>query len=470
MCTISGARTPRAKFSPRRLVENGIPFARRAGARHGARFPIAVKKPFSLFLALRYLKPKRTFVSVITLISIIGVTLGITVLILVISVMTGFELELQKKVIGFDAHVIVTNRKILNDWRELAASVEATPDVVAVAPYTLGRVIGEFNNQRLAPLIRGIEPDKESQITEIGTYIVAGEFNLDGDYCVVGSEIARSFGLQVGDTLQLFSPENVKEVLDKIDQSAASGGDDSESLADIKQMILPTELEVTGIFESGRFLYDSEFILVPLHIGQELYGLGGDVHGLAIKTSDPYRAEFVKRALVDRVGTDNSVLTWVDLNKELFEAIRMERGMMFFLLMFIILVAAFGIMNTLITVTVQKTREIGIIKALGAQTIQIVGIFLAQGMVVGFFGTLCGLGLGMTLIRYRNETRDFLATVLGMEVFPSSVYQFTEIPAKVVPSDVAIICVSAFVICSVAALIPAYVAARLDPVKALRYE
>jgi lipoprotein-releasing system permease protein len=143
---------------------------------------------------------------------------------------------------------------------------------------------------------------------------------------------------------------------------------------------------------------------------------------------------------------------------------------MFFLLLFIVIVAAFGIMNTLITVTVQKTREIGIMKALGANTWQIVWVFLAQGMVVGFFGNVTGLALGVALIRWRNEFKDWLGNVLGIHIFPADVYQFSEIPARIVPHDVAIICLSAFAICSFAALIPAWFAARLDPVKALRYE
>ncbi|TXH83930.1 MAG: FtsX-like permease family protein [Rhizobium sp.] len=158
------------------------------------------------------------------------------------------------------------------------------------------------------------------------------------------------------------------------------------------------------------------------------------------------------------------------MNKQIFDAIKMERNVMFFILLFIVLVAAFGIMNTLITVTVQKTREIGIMKALGAQTMQIVGVFMAQGVVVGLFGTIVGLITGISLVQYRNQVSDFLANTFHIEVFPRSVYQFSEIPAEIVPSDVAIICTSAFIICSLAALIPAYVAARLDPVKALRYE
>jgi lipoprotein-releasing system permease protein len=217
-------------------------------------------------------------------------------------------------------------------------------------------------------------------------------------------------------------------------------------------------------------LHDSEFILVPVHIGQELYGLDDALHGITIKTVDPYAAESIKQAIQKFLQPPEYAQTWIDMNSQYFDAVRLERTVMFFLLFFIVVVAAFGIMNTLITVTVQKTREIGIMKAIGADIWQIVWVFLAQGMVVGLFGTLSGLGLGMTLIRYRNEFSQFLTSTFGIEVFPRQVYQFSKIPAEVVPGDVAIICVTAFIICSLAALIPAYFAARLDPVKALRFE
>ena len=426
-------------------------------------------KSFSLFLAMRYLKPKRTFLSIITLISILGVTLGIMVLILVISVMTGFEQELRRKVIGFDPHVVVTSGGVLEDWENAAATVKQDPDVVAVAPFVLGPVIAQYQNRRLAPKIRGVDPEQERGVVDITPFIIEGEYDLEGSKTIVGSELARELGVTVGETLTIFSPGNFQEILSEIERLEKTGGK-PEDIASLKQLILPTELEVTGIFESGRYLYDSEFLIVPLHIGQELYNLGPAAHGLAVKTKDPYLADKVRNDLNSRLDSPAYSMSWMDMNKQIFDAIRMERQVMFFILMFIILVAAFGIMNTLITVTVQKTREIGVMKALGARTNQIVGVFLAQGMVVGVFGTLIGLGLGISLTQYRNEANHFLSRALGVEVFPASVYQFSEIPAEIVASDVAIICLSAFVICSVAALIPAWFAAKLDPVKALRHE
>jgi lipoprotein-releasing system permease protein len=427
--------------------------------------------PAPFFLAARYLRPKRTFLAVITLISVIGVTLGITVLILVMSVMTGFERELQRKVIGFDAHLLLTDNGLINGWKDLAKSTEITPGVVAAAPFVQGPVIVEFNHQRLAPKIRGIDPEREARVGDLSKFLVSGSLDLSGDSTVIGSELARTLGVKVGDVLTVYSPGNLGEVIDQLDRLKTKPRKSSaEGIDQLRQMILPTQLTVTGIFESGRYLYDSEFLLVPLHIGQELYGLGGSVHGLSVRTVDPDRAAAIREEVRKRIPETLSCTTWMDMNRQLFDAIAMERHVMFFLLMFIILVAAFGIMNTLITVTVQKTREIGVLKALGARTWQIVSVFLLQGMVVGLIGVASGLVLGMSLIRYRNQVSAWLSSTLGVEIFPRSVYQFNEIPAEVVPTDVALICVSAFVICSLAALIPAWIASRLDPVKALRYE
>lgn len=430
-----------------------------------------MKLPFSLFLALRYLKPKRTFISIITLISVLGVTLGVTVLILVISVMTGFDRELRQKVIDFDAHILVTSEDILRDWRPLKEKIDHTPGVVATAPYVQGPVIVEFQNRRIAPLFRAIDVAQEEKVIPIRKFIKEGKLDLDGDSAVLGIELARTLKVGVGDKLTVYSPGNVGQMLDGIKKLETAKGEEEKAAVDeLRDVILPKELTVTGIFETGHYLHDSQFLLVPLYIGQELYDLDDSLHGITVRTDDPYNAERVKNEIESFLQPPEFAETWIDMNKQFFEAVRLERTVMFFLLFFIVVVAAFGIMSTLITVTVQKRREIGIVKALGANIWQIIWVFLGQGTVVGLFGTLTGLGLGMTLIRYRNEFSHWLASTLHIEIFPREVYQFSAIPAQVVPQDVTIICISAFLICSLAALIPAYFAARLDPVKALRYE
>jgi lipoprotein-releasing system permease protein len=430
-----------------------------------------LKLPFSFFLALRYLKPKRTFLSIITLISVLGVMLGVTVLILVISVMTGFDRELRQKVIDFDAHILVTTEDVLRDWRSLKAKIDSTPGVVATAPYVQGPVIAEFQNRRLAPLIRGIDPVEEEKVVAIRKFVTLGALDLEGESVVLGSELARKLQIGIGDKLTVYSPGNLGQILDSIKKlENTNGAEEKQAVDELREVILPKELTVTGIFETGHYVHDSEFLIVPLYVGQELYGLGDALHGITVKTDNPYGAERVKESIQKFLEPPEYAQTWIDMNHQYFEAVRLERTVMFFLLFFIVVVAAFGIMSTLITVTVQKRREIGIVKALGANISQIIWIFLGQGTVVGLFGTLTGLGLGMTLIRYRNEFSHWLASTLHIEIFPREVYQFSQIPAQVVPQDVAIICISAFLICSLAALIPAYFAARLDPVKALRYE
>lgn len=435
-----------------------------------------MKAPFSLFLALRYLKPKRTFVSVITLISILGVTLGITVLILVISVMTGFERELRDKVLGFEPHVLVqSGYEALGDWQPLLKQIrEAKPEngapgVVAAAPFVQGPAIVEFGSQRTTLVVRAVDSALERKVTDLAKFAEPAEaFDLSGDEVLLGEGIARALEARVGDTITVYSPGNIKDVLPAIKKAEK----DPKALEQVKALVMPRDLLVKGIFRTGRYDYDANFLIVPLYVGQELFGMSerDAVTGIAVKTTDSKRAGEVRRMLEPSLPAGVYARTWEDMNKTFFEAVAMERNVMFFLLLFIVVVAAFGIMNTLITVTVQKTREIGIMKAIGATTSQIVWVFLGQGMVVGFFGNLTGLALGMTLIKYRNEFKDWLAQTLHVEVFPSSVYQFSKIPAEVVPHDVAVICVSAFVICSLAALIPAYFAARLDPVAALRQE
>ena len=430
----------------------------------------AVKVPFSLFLALRYLKPKRTFVSVITVISILGVTLGIAVLITVISVMRGFELELRNKVLGFEPHILVQNRaSALEDWQPLLRKIRDAPGVVAAAPFVQGPVVVEFGNQRMTPVIRGIDVAQEQQVTDIAKFIQkGGKLDLFGDKVVIGADLALALGAFVGDKITVYSPGNIKDVLEAIKEAES----DPKALKQVKNLVMPRDLTVTGIFKSGRYDYDSQFLLVRLNVGQELYGMSEDdaLTGISVKTLDANRAgEFVKN-LDPLLPSGVVATTWEERNKTLFEAIAMERATMFVILQCIIVVAAFGIMNTLITVTVQKTREIGIMKALGATTSQIVWVFLGQGMFVGFLGNLTGLALGMTMITYRNEFKDWLANQMGIEIFSAKVYMFSQIPAQVVPQYVAVICISAFVICSLAALVPAYFAARLDPVKALRQE
>jgi lipoprotein-releasing system permease protein len=429
-----------------------------------------VKLPFSLFLALRYLKPKRTFVSVITLISVAGVMIGVAALIVVLAVMTGFDHELRRKVLGFEAHLVVGSREgVMSDWEPVRESLDRTPGIEASAPFVMGPVLLERESQFVAGKMRGIELASEQRISSLAEFIKEGALDLDGDKCVMGRELAASLGVTVGDKILFHGPGNLREVMNELKKAEAKDPG-AKAIGEIRQLIQPAELEVTGLFETGRFQYDAEFALVPLHVAQEIYGLPGDIHGVTLRTRDPYWAEQFKPELRSQLGPAFSVTSWIDQNKQLFDAIQIERGTMFVILLLIVGVAAFAIMNTLITVTVQKRREIGIQKALGARPGQVMWVFLAQGGVVGVLGILAGAGLGFLMLAWRNEFRDFLSRVMGIEIFPKGIYQFSQIPAEVVPRDVATICIASFVACTIAGMLPALFAAWTDPVKALREE
>jgi lipoprotein-releasing system permease protein len=406
--------------------------------------------PFELFLGLRYLKPKRTFVSVITLISLIGVTIGVWVLIVVIAVMSGFDRELRDKLMGMNANVTITGGLIYDSDKVIKLALEQ-PHVKAASPFVMGLVLIENNRRVATPYLKGIDPNREVTVSKLGTYIKEGSLDLKGEKVVIGRELATQYGIFLGDKITVYSPRNIEKKGEEV--------------------YLPMELTVTGIFESGMFEYDVGLIFTSLETAQELYDLGNAVHGVEVMTDDPIAgAREVANALNAQLKPPLRAQTWAQLNQRLLGAIQVEKTVMFFILIFIIVVAAFGITSTLITVTVQKTKDIGVIKALGATPGKILRIFLLQGFIVGVFGVAVGVVLGLLTIENINPINHFLSHVVGIDLFPKDIYNFPSIPAFLTLRDLLTIALSALVICTVAGLIPALRAARLEPVEALRYE
>ena len=429
--------------------------------------------PFGVFLGLRYLKPQRTFVSIITLIAILGVALGVAMPIIVISVMTGYDAELHERVLGFEPHLaVVQDGGLIDDWRTVRQELLKVPGVTAAAPFMMGPVLAEHANKRISPKIRGVDPELEATVIDIPSLMKdpnCGKFDLDGDKAVVGVDLAKILDLHVGDQLTLYSPRNLEALADRLKELKGRPATEQE-IEDMRSLVAPTDVEVTGIFNSGRYQYDSDILFVTLHLGQELYELGGSVHGVSAKTNDAYHAEQVKAEAAKRLDKGLVVQTWIDLNAQFFNAVRTERTVMWVILLVVFVVAGFCVMNTLITVTVQKTREIGIMRAVGATEGQVVRVFMYQGMVIGVLGTIGGLALGLGVLRLLNPFKYWMDRHFGVELFPHQVYGFQAIPYLSRPLDLTLICLGAFLTCSAAALIPAYLAARRDPVKALRSE
>ncbi|RKX30353.1 MAG: ABC transporter permease [Verrucomicrobia bacterium] len=409
-----------------------------------------MKLPVSLFLALRYLRPRRTFISAVTVISVLGVTLGVAVLVVVLSVMSGFDDMWREKILGFNAHVMVTgSRGVIYDIDRLIAEVERVEGVKAAAPFVQGLVFLQHNDSVYTPMLRGVDPCRESRVSQIPRSIIAGHFDVTGTALVVGADLARELRLRVGSRVLVYSP----------------AGFISE-----EEIRLPEEMIVRGIFEVGMWDFDMGYVLSSLEAARDLYGLEEGVHGLQVMTADPFQAAEVAQNIAQTIGPGYRVMTWMQLNRQLFAALRVEKNMMFFLLIFITVVAAFGITNTLITLAVQKTREIGLMKALGFPSGTIMRIFLWQGWISGVIGTGLGLALGLMALDYRNEILRFLSARLGLDLFPKELYRLSEIPARTSLEDLVTVIVAVLVICTLAGVIPAYRAARQDPARALRYE
>lgn len=430
------------------------------------------KLPFELLLALRYLRPKRSFVSIITLISVLGVMLGVAVLIIVIAVMSGFDAELREKVFGFTAHLRVVKYENYNgflrdrtmpDYANVASIIASNKSVVGVSPNVVGQVLLETqpaDGQALlrAPMVRGIDPVSEVSVSKLASNIKEGSLDLSGHGIVIGARMAEAMELRVGDRVSVLSERHLRKMRER-------AGKDGES------QIPPDEFVVRGIFDAGLDEFNSQYVIMSLHRAQTMFGLedSDEIHGLTVALRNPFEASKVARELEASLGKGFVVTTWLQ-DSVLMQAVMVEKNMMLYILFFIVLVAAFGITCTLITFIMMKTREIGLMKAIGATSGQVMRVFLAQSLIVSVMGIIAGIALGLLAVSYRNEFLHFMRQATGAELFPAEIYQFTQLPALIIPSDLLIIGGGSLIICLLAAAFPAWHASKLNPVEALRHE
>ena len=410
-----------------------------------------------LFLALRFLRPQRTFVSIITLLSWMGVVAGVLVLIVVQSVMSGFEDELTKKVIGFQSHLTVAGQSPLPDPAGLIRLIREEPGVVGATGSVLGPVLAETRSRISTPRIKGWDAETAASVLPLPECLVAGSWSPGPDQLVVGSEWARANRAELGTEVNLLAPQQFKDVL--------SG----KGVAGVpKKIPLPRTFRVAGIFTTGMFEYDSEYVITDLATAQELYAVPNEVHGIAIKLANPAQAGQIAERLRVRLGGGIRVLSWMDHNQRLFAAVAVERRVMSFLLFFVMAVAALGLSGTLITVTVQRAKSIGILAAIGATPRQIATLFTMYGLVVGVLGAIFGvLGAWLVLIN-RNGLSQWIGRLTGQELFPAEIYHFTGLPARYDLSVFLGVSMAGLALSVLAAMVPAWVASHTEPAANLR--
>lgn len=433
-----------------------------------------------LFLALRYLRPRRTFVSVITLISILGVTLGVGVLVVVMSVFKGWQIEFKKLLLGFEPHIVLmqqreqelpesASRAARIDWRQMQQRIQATPGVLSATPIAEG--YGAIRTAKTAPEgveILGMRPGKDNTLlAKLERHRLQGRLDLKGDCIVITDRLARKLGVKLGENVSVLARETIGQMIRDLRAADAKMDPEKAQAAKDEIIVIPKDLTISAILRGDTA---GERCYTPLHIAQELFNLEGDVSGIEVEIADPELADTMAIGWFNATDwpMEWSPRTWTDLHGYTLQMVENQKSLLWFLLLFIILVAAFCVMNTTITVTMQKRREIGILTALGTRASQVIAIFLNQAGIVALVGLCGGLAGGFTILHFRNDLRRWIAESTGRDFFPQDIYFLSEIPSQIDLLDLATISGLATVLCVLAALIPAWVAARVDPAVALR--
>ncbi len=424
--------------------------------------------PYEMVIGLRYLRAKhrQRTISLNTFISIAGITLGVAALIGTLGIMTGFKEDLQAKILGTTAHIIVQERGTndMKNYDEVLQQIEAVPDVVAAAPFIYKQVLISSQSSVQGAILRGIQSEQEVKVTDLQANMKFGDLaglqdpslvppesghSLSGQApapsttrpgIILGKELSMRLGVFIGDSINVVSP-----------------------VGPIKSFTMTPKIRpftVVGIFESGMFEYDSNLFYISLEEAQKFFGLDDSVTGIQVKVNNVFLAQEIGQRLETALGLNFMARDWMQLNRSLFSALKLEKTMMFLLLVLITLVASFNIVGTLTMIVNEKQREIAILKAMGATPQSIMRIFMLNGVVIGLVGTGIGVPLGYF----------FLWLIQNYWTFDASVYYISRIPVHILPLDVALVATSAILISFAATFYPSWQATKLDPVSALRYE
>lgn len=406
--------------------------------------------PYQLFIGLRYLRSKRRHkgISVNTVISIGGVAVGVMALLVVLSVMSGFHEDLQKKILGVNAHAVVLSyRGVMPDYHAVIEKTREDRDVVSSSPFVMGQVMVSHEKRAHGVFLRGVLPESEKDTTELNRFMKEGSLDaLMNDEevpgIILGKELAGSLGVFMGDVITVLSPVG--------------------RIGPLGMLPKVRQFRVAGIFEVGMFEYDSNLVLTGLKASQEFFDMKDEVTGVQLKLSDIYKADQVRERIGQQLEFPLHVKDWMQMNRNLFSALKLEKFAMFVMLILITLVASFNIISTLIMNVIEKTREIAILKTMGATDRGIMTIFMMQGLVIGLSGTVIGLTGGYLLCHILN-TYEVIK-------LPADVYYLSRLPVKTKLFDFIVVSLSAVCISFIATLYPAWQAAKLNPVEPLRYE